>query len=202
MHFAQSHSRGRSVIASLALAGLVATTAAGSVSADTELGHTGQVGAHSLRDGDIYHPGATCRYKTLAGGRYAWQGKLTRLDVRPPRMRSIGSSQRVGWRFIVQRAKGDGPWAVTYRSPVQKSRAYSTTNASFDPMTTAVAVPSDYADETYVYRVLVRMLWYRADGSVQGTARHAVNHYATLTDGQSDGGERDICYGWMAWVGH
>ncbi len=65
-----------------------------------------------------------------------------------------------------------------------------------------VAVPSDYADETYVYRVLVRMLWYRTDGSVQGKARHAVNHYATLTDGQSDGGERDICYGWMAWVGH
>src|SRR5688572_18608774 len=121
----------KSLAAALMLGVVLATAAPAPALAGTELGHTGQVGQHSLRDADIYHPGANCRYKNLAYGPRGYENLLKRIDVRPPRMRSVGAQQRVGWRFIVQRSPvfGEPLWTTTYKSPIQKATAYPRVNA-------------------------------------------------------------------------
>ena len=168
---------------SVVLAGLVAMLIAASpVAADTELGHSGQVGQHSLRDTDVEHPGVACRSKTVASGPRGYERLLKRIEVRPPRMRSVGSHQRVGWRFIVQRSPDQQVWKTTYRSPVQRATAYSGVNASFASMDVAVAVPEDSYNDPF-YRVRVTMFWYGADGTVTGSAKHAVDFYGTTVDG-------------------
>jgi hypothetical protein len=156
----------------------------GPVAADTELGHSGQVGRHSLRDTDIEHSGVICQAETVVSGPSGYERILKRIEVRPPRMRSTGSPQRVGWRFIVQRSpEFDEPvWTTTYKSPIQKAIAYSDVNASFTAMGVPVAVPADSYNNPF-YRVRVRMFWYRADDSVSGSARHGVNFYGTIVDG-------------------
>ena len=68
-------------------------------------------------------------------------------------------------------------WTTTYRSPIQKATAYSDVKASFDSMSVPVRVPADSWDDPYIYRVRVKMFWYRSDGSVQGTAKHGVHYY-------------------------
>ena len=162
------------------------------VAADTEFGHSGIVGKHSLRDADLDHPGAACRYKNVAFGPRGWENLLKRIDVRPPRMRSVGPSQRVGWRFIVQRSPvfDAQVWTTTYKSPIQKAMAYSGVNASFSAMGVKVSVPAGSYNEPE-YRVLVRMFWYASDGTVQGTARHRVDYYAIIVDG-----DRESWYGY------
>ncbi|HUR16435.1 MAG TPA: hypothetical protein VMZ33_04075, partial [Candidatus Limnocylindrales bacterium] len=150
--------------------------AAAPVAADTELGHNDPVGQHSLRDFDFDHTGATCTYKSLANGPRGYENLLKRIDVRPPRMRSIGARQRVGWRFMVQRSLDQEIWKTTYKSPTQKATAQAGVNAAFGPMGVQVAVPAN-SYNSHIYRVRVTMFWYAADGSVQGKARHEVDYY-------------------------
>jgi hypothetical protein len=176
----------------------------GPVAADTEIGHEGLVGLHSLRDTDLEHSGVICQTETVLSGPRGYERILKRIKVRPPRMRSVGSQQRVGWRFTVQRLRewSDEGWKTTYRSPVQKATAYSTVKASFDPMDVAVAVPADAYNDTF-YRVRVTMFWYGADGSVSGSAKHWVDFYGTIVDGDRssvDGGwaDGDYCTGYEA----
>lgn len=168
----------------------------GPVAAGTELGHNGQVGQHSLRDADIDHPGANCRYKTLNSGPRGYENLLKRIDVRPPRLRSVGSRQRVGWRFIVQRSPAfdEQVWTTTYKSPIQKATAYSGVNASFTAMSVPVSVPADSWNDP-LYRVRVTMFWYASDGTVQGKARHGVDYYAQTVDGHAWHAEWDYCVG-------
>ncbi|MDQ3937865.1 MAG: hypothetical protein M3253_04195 [Chloroflexota bacterium] len=122
---------------------------------------------------------------------------MKRIDVRPPKMRSVGSRQRVGWRFFVQRSLlyEEPVWTTTYKSPIQKATAYSGVNASFDSMSVSVRVPADSWDDPYIYRVRVKMFWYRSDGRVQGTARHGVDFYAQTVDGDTGGGDWNYCVG-------
>ena len=194
----------RAMIMSAVVAVLALVVTATPVAADTELGQSGQVGQHSLRDNDVDHPGVICRSKTVASGPGGYERLLKRSEVRPPRMRSVGSYQRVGWRFIVQRLRkwsDEQVWKTTYRSPVQKATAYSGVNASFDPMDVAVDVPADSYNDPF-YRVRVTMLWYRADGSVSGSARHSVDYYGTTIDGDpsfvQSWADGDYCTGYEA----
>ena len=111
-------------------------------------------------------------------------------------MRSVGSSQRVGWRFIVQRSPAfdDELWTTTYRSPIQKATAYLGVNASFTAMSVPVAVPvGSYNDP--LYRVQVTMFWYTSDGTVQGKAMHAVDYLSIIVDGHAWYGEWGSCVG-------
>ncbi len=171
--------------------------AAGPVAADTEIGHRGQVARHSLRDGDHLHPGATCRYVLVASGERGSEWLLKRIEVLPPRMRSAGSQQRVGWRFIVQRSADQELWTTTYRSPVQKATAHSGTNAAFRPMGVSVGVPAgSYNGPSY--RVHVKMFWYGSHGSVLGTARHGVDYYKFVDDRDASRTEWDWCLGYVA----
>lgn len=157
----------------------------GTVSADAELGHTGQVGQHSLRD-DAAHPGAWCTYEEVPPPPDEdWAGKLTYIEVRKPRVNAISGTQRVGWRFIVQRTElvaPSAPWVTTYKSPVQRANATVTTIAPFTNMGIKVNLPADSSaeDPGYTYRVRVKMFWYRDDGTTKGTAVHQVEEYATV----------------------
>jgi hypothetical protein len=202
-------SRSKPVAWAVLLASIIAVTAAGPVAADTELGHKGTVGQHSLRD-NAEKGGIFCRYKALSEGPTSFEGKLNRIVVRPPKMRSISTSQRVGWRFIVQRSKDGGAWKRTFRSPIQKARAYSNTNASFSRMSVKVNVPPDgLSDEfiaSYSYRVIVKMIWYRPDGTQRGSARHMVNFAHDVLSGRHYGinafSSNGECGGYIAFVGH
>lgn len=170
---------GRPALASLT-ALLFALLAAGPVLADLEQGHSGTVGFHQLRDG--WNGGAICRYKQVPSS-LAYEAKLKWIDVRPPKVRSTSGSQAVGWRFLIERRSYDrttiSPWAVTYRSPVQRDVTNTTTNASFSTLGVRVAVPSTSFDEYpgYQYRAQIKMFWFRADGTVGGTATHLVERY-------------------------
>jgi hypothetical protein len=123
-------------------------------------------------------------------------------------MRSISTSQVVGWRFIVQRSQDGGPWQRTFRSPIQKALAHQDANASFTRMWVKVNVPPDgLSDEfitSYSYRVIVRMIWYRADGTQQGSARHLVDYAHNVLAGKDYGINTfgGGCVGYVAFVGH
>ena len=174
------------------LALLACVLAAGTVSADTELGHKGTVGPHSLRD-TYANGGAKCTYvRTFEGETSKWW-RLSRIDVRPPLVKAISTRQRVGWRFIVQRSEDHGPWQTTYRSPIQRATAYSSTAAEFSAMGIKVIVPppSSQFSNRHHYRVIVRMVWYRKDGSQRGSARHLVDFYREKVDGEVWPGEED-----------
>jgi hypothetical protein len=192
-----SYSRRRPVTASVLLAALVAIFAAGPVGADTELGHKGKIGAHSLRD--TYTNGAAkCTYRTTFEGSGSHWWRLRRIDVRPPRVFAISGSQKVGWRFVVQRSKDQGPWQVAYRSQVQKATASVNSRAAFESMGSRVSVPppSSQFDNHHFFRVVVKMIWYRADGSQQGSARHLVDFYREQLDGEVFAGDGEgACQG-------
>jgi hypothetical protein len=194
---------------------LLAVVAVGPVLADKEKGHTGTVGFHALRDSET-KAGATCRYKGIypSPGGFSYEGKLKYIQVRPPKVRAISGTQVVGWRFIVQRQTihldpvSYDPWVATYRSSIQKDTTNSSTNASFSRMGVDVHVPSsgEYDDPNYIYRVLVKMYWYAADGSIMGTATHLVEWYELIYKGwPAYGGSppndtySDPCEGWDGW---
>ena len=171
----------------------------GPVAAQTEIGHTGTVGFHTLRDG--VKPGAKCTW-TERDGAYFWTGELTHIDVRPPRMRASSGMQLVGWRFIVQRRawnEGYGPWKNKYFSPTQWDTTSTTSDASFAWMGVDVNVPTSDPDEIpfYQYRVRVKMFWKNGSGDVVGTATHEIDWYRKVE--QSTYNEDTDCDSWYAW---
>jgi len=159
----------------LAAMGLLGTSS--STLADTELGHQGDFGRHRLEDSGT-RPGARCHYRTLSVDEHGYRLLLDRISVRPPRMRSIGETGRVGWRAVVQRGTGTpGTWATVARTRVQTARATAARPAEFERMALAIEA-RERTDE--LYRVLVRMRWYGSGGAVRGSARHRVDHHRTV----------------------
>jgi hypothetical protein len=121
-----------------------------------------------------------------------WEIKLRRLLVMPPKL-DASSTQRVGWRFIVQRSKG-GVWTRVYRSPVQRALG----DAAFTQMGVKVTVPAWPTGDSlrsHPYRVLIKAFWYRADGSIKATAKSVVDDYAVWIDGTFARSETGSCYG-------
>jgi hypothetical protein len=185
----QSTIAGRRMLASATVSGLLfAMVAVGPALAATGHGnnghrHTGEVGQHSLRD-SLATPGAECRYQQVSPspGGHGYEAKLRRLYVQPPRVRAIAGVQTVGWGFVVQRTQygpsGPGPWSTTYQSPIQRMSTNTTHDAPFTQKSINVVVPSaGYDDGNYGYRVMLKISWYRANGSTQGTATHRVKFY-------------------------
>jgi hypothetical protein len=171
------------------------------VAADTELGETGTVGAHSLND-TTANPGATCKYHYISAQD---GGRLNRIDVDPPNVKAVAgkSSQSVGWQFTVQRRAGsiytNNPWKNRYTSPIKKALTDDAHNAPFSGGTVSVTVPygPDSQDVQADYRVVVKMLWYLPNGAVQGTARHRVNYYDTTENNASLAVQHNLC--WSYW---
>ena len=164
---------GRAAVAATALL-MIALLASGPVLADTDIGTTGVVGAHSLVDTGT-KTGVTCRYGVIL---------LKHLDVRPPRMRAVSGTQAVAWRFAVLRTRvpdsGDATTKQTYTSPWQSGWATTTKNARFSNMGVNVTVPRDGRQifgVEYQYVVNVEMDWLQPDGAITGTSTHRVDNY-------------------------
>lgn len=198
----------RRVASAVVSAALLTFVAVGPALADGELGHTGRVGQHSLRDSPL-KSGATCAYKRVvpSPGGYHYEGRLKELTVRPPRVRAIAGTQTVGWRFIVQLAAiqsnhSAGPWQSTYDSSIQTAVTDSTHNARLTAKSIGgVKVPTSSVDDGppwYVYRVLVKMFWYWPDGRVQGTATHEVQYYRWVYGGGWTEPNEE-CNAWVIW---
>src|SRR4051794_26240616 len=129
--------------------------------ADTPLGHTGKVGAHSLND-STSSPGATCNYVYKSGND---AGKLKQIIVMPPNVRAIAgkSAQTVGWLFSVERRTqgigGASNWVERYTSPEMTA----VTNDAHDAAFTSASVPVQpgrfEAGGIFQYRVIVTTVW-------------------------------------------
>jgi hypothetical protein len=134
---------------------------------------TGTVGEYQVVDTSDT-PGAVCRYQTISQSDQGYQIKLQRIGVRPPRMRAVEGSQRVGWRVVVWRMRRGHDAVVVARSPIQKATATKTRDAAFERIRVAIDAPERSDVE---YRAVVRMFWYHSDGTKQGTARAYVWSY-------------------------
>src|SRR5690348_2132312 len=70
-----------------------------------------------------YGAGVLCRYViTEPSDILGWTAaRLNKLVVSPPTVYAQHGTQQVGWRYVVKRSLNwdQGPWKVTYRSPIQ-----------------------------------------------------------------------------------
>jgi hypothetical protein len=148
--------------------------------ADTELGHTGTVGVHSLVD-TTNNGGAFCFYNHPYG-----TSQLKSIEVTPPRMKALNgqSAQKVGWRAIVQRKFGsiytNNAWIDKFTSAEFTAIANDASYVSvWYPAAISVTVPygPNAQGQLAQYRVFVKMIWHTPNGQVQGTALHRVDHY-------------------------
>ncbi len=174
----------------LATVGIAVLAVAPPVFADTELGHSGTVGVHSLTD-TAASPGAIAKYRYRSADGFGW---LKRLFVQPPNVRAVAgrNAQKVGWLFTVERKicglKGCDRWRLRYTSPEMTAITDDASNAAFSQASVSVTVPCgpNCADAGAIYRVVVKMIWHRPNGNVQGTARHRVYYYrAQMNTGES-----------------
>jgi hypothetical protein len=171
------------------------------VFADTELGHTGTVGVHSLNDTSA-SPGAICKYHYLSSYQF---GRLRRITVQPPNMMAVAgkSAQTVGWEFIVERKSlplgPPTPWKKRYTSPEMTAVTSDSHNAAFSSAYVGVKVPAPPGAEDgarHIYRVTVKMFWHRGDGSVMGSSRHRVDFYRIVESNGGTGEQDSFCDGY------
>lgn len=172
-----SHRTLARLVTAVAIALAAASIGPGQVLADTERGHNGLVGAHSLTDTNVT-TGARCNYATGDGR----EGAAT-VRVRPPdvfaRNRTGGiDSQIVGWKVNVQQSENFTDWYTDYNSPTSRAQATDASHASFVGKT--VNVPFNL-----FVRIRVVMYWYRPGAPTvqEGRAIHAVDHYIRYLDG-------------------
>ena len=161
------------------------------------LSQTGNVGVYSLNDTSAA-PGTNAIYKY---GYYKDYWKLRKIVVRAPNVHAVAgkTAQTVGWNFTIQKQFCDfgycGGWFHDYTSPTFKAVTNDATNAPFSDESVGVrAGPFGY-DGGYGYRAIIRMFWYRANGSVQGTAKVRVYYYQ-LTTGSTAEVVTGGCPGW------
>jgi hypothetical protein len=146
--------------------------------ADTELGDSGDVGAHSLTDTHST-PGVRCDYHFNSG---SGLGRLTSMTVKPPNMdlSPDKSHQTIGWSFSIQRRRQgeqDTVWKQVYKSPLQSTSIGGGDSGGFSSMSTDITVPANEgATGIHQYRVVVKMRWYGAAGVI-GSSRHRADFY-------------------------
>ena len=144
---------------------------------------TGTVGIYSLSDTGT-SPGVKANYGYVRTY-HTW--KLGKIVVHAPHMTAVSgkTAQKVGWKFIIQRRFCDfgycGPWSNDYTSRTFTAVTNDATNAAFVDESVGVR-PGGYGyDGGYGYRAIVKMLWYRPSGSLQGTAKVRVFYYELKT---------------------
>lgn len=181
------HQRLARLVGCLAIVGSMVLAGSGPVAADTDLGHTGLVGANSLTD-TLTKPGTRCDYITGDGR----EGAAT-VNVRPPKVfarnRTAGlDRQTVGWRVVLQQSEDFVTWYTDEHSPVVKALATDATKAAFSPM--SIAVPFNL-----FVRVHVVMFWYVPGSTtvVQGRSVREVDDYVRFLDGTFEDNVAESC---------
>jgi hypothetical protein len=166
------------VVLALASGAIVAGPAAAATSPTSDYGNT-----------------VECRYQ--AGGHgpaYDW--RINKLVVTPPVVYANSGTQTVGWKFVVTRSKNDdnGPWKITYRSPVQKASATTTHAAAFSSKSVEVAIPAMPENVTFIrYEVTLKLFWYGTDGSVQSQQSYLMPWMKSITNGHYYGDYDNDC---------
>lgn len=156
---------------------LVLVLCASPATAYKHLSANGTTGTHGMTD-KRSSPGADCTYRFT---RFGTQWELRRIKIRPPNVEAAplqaDPEQQVGWRFTVERRYKDafhvepGPWVHLYTSPTQKRMTDADHDAPFTPIEVGIRIPGDSSSDVwYKYRVIVKVFWYRDNGSVNGTA--------------------------------
>lgn len=156
------------------------------VAASSQVEATGTVGQYSYTD-TAARPGAIGLYKYNSEDGFGW---LKRFYVNPPKMRAVAGmdSQTVGWLFNVQRkvciGGACGDWKVTYTSPEFTAVTDDAHSPAWGQDSVRVYVPCGHGcyDLSAVYRINIKMLWHRPNGSVMGTAKHRIYYYSAQMD--------------------
>jgi hypothetical protein len=163
-----------------------------------QTGSTGRTGAHVVTDTESL-PGATCSYRfNSTTGQY----KLRHISVFAPRMKAVRhmGSEKVGWRFVVQRrlltSAGYSAWNNRYTSPMWTVMTDASHYADFvGHEGVSVTVPYPYGGSNSAsYRVLLKMVWYRHDGTtVLGTIDGQFEWYNDYQGRADNIRDRDLC---------
>jgi hypothetical protein len=140
----------------------------------TEISHSGKIGFHQLNDRPD-NPGMVCAYDNDSDDLVGFEA------VMPPtiwsRDRTSGrDKQKVGWRFTILRKHNNKPWRSFYQSSIVKAFAWDDQSAYFlyrSPLNLMVPVQEFPNHDSY--KVRITQYWYRADGSVAGTALSQVD---------------------------
>lgn len=165
-------------VIALSAALLVLILSTGIASADSDVGYSGTVGKHHLRDSSA-KPGVKCRYQEGGG---SGEQVLYQLVVKPPVVFAVNDTaardaQKVGWRIMVQRRNhGAASFVTIAQSSIKTATAFDDAAASFSSRT--VPVISKFGAD---FRVHIQMLWYAANGTtVSGWAIHEVDWYRKI----------------------
>jgi len=132
-----------------------------------------------------YGSTVTCNYRTNSPGP-AFNANVRKIIVTAPKVFAKSGHQTVGWRFSVWRTidEGDHPsHKVTYRSPIQRATATTTRAAVFNTKSVGVALPNVEELRNVSYQVVIRMIWYRANGSVQSATSYLMPTYTVHVQG-------------------
>lgn len=164
----------RSALTTLALGAALILGAAGPASADTELGDSGEVGPHHLRD-TLAHEGVTCLYH-FDGTRYVITGMVVRPPfAKSPDVKPSRDPRNIDWRIRVRARDlpASGPWK-TIKSPKSiQAKAYDDTPAPF--VKRALTFSVDHKAEL---RVIIDLYWSNVGGNgILGELHHRVDHY-------------------------
>jgi hypothetical protein len=142
---------------------------------------------------------AKCHYAITESDKNGWtEAELRRIAVTPPKVFAQSGTQTVGWRFVVRRSldRENGPWKVTYRSPIQKGEATTSSAAAFDTMRVGVRLPPVEELQFVHYTVVLKMFWYHADGSLESKVGHQMSNLHIIVGGEDDGGDgNNFCPG-------
>jgi hypothetical protein len=156
------------------------------VSASPRVDYSGTIGAYTYTD-TAARPGAIGLYKYNAEDGFGW---LKRFYVNPPKMKAVAGMdhQTVGWLYKVQRKicglGGCGSWTVTYTSPEFKVVTDDAHYTAWGQDSVKVRVPCGHGceDAGAIYRINIKMMWHRPNGSIQGKAKHRIYYYSEQLD--------------------
>lgn len=164
-----------------ALAGLMTMVAVllapASAFAAHPIGHTGSPGGWYITD-RAAEPGAKCSY---AGGGTAGSLYLTGIKLlHGPQVTGIHDGLRsVGYRPIVQEWL-HGAWVNVRQGTMVTGQASRSHPVSLPPGRTPV--PADLTSYTR-FRLVLKLIWYRNDASVEATRRVVMDSYVRLSGG-------------------
>jgi hypothetical protein len=170
------------VAIALALAGFLSlgTSVASAATIVTETGTHGTITLTDTSDS----PAVTCTYGQ-AQPPYAF-AYLHYVKVRAPEVYAVDNTgdrdhQLVTWRFKIQGEQfgASGGWTTFAKSPKRSANARDDTPAAFTPIEVKFNSKSnpDPAFEEFVFRTLITVKWYKANGTVQGTVKLLPNYY-------------------------
>ncbi len=172
------------------------------VLADTEVARTGDVGRFYVWEGVPWQNGVYCRYNMNKHNRLNYIG-VSAPGVFARDITGGEDTQTVGWRVIVKRQKpGETALTTFYRSDTQQAVATDVTPTLFVPPASGyergfngfrLSVPLEPGEGSR-YWIFVRIFWYRADGTVEGSVTHRLDEYMWMLFVKGSGGVADGFY--------